>query len=155
MFFQMKLSKFANQDRGNERIIRNRRETCTPCIKRREQKTERERKKKRKKECFPRDWDISREESRGGRRRRKKKRHSPLVMLRRTRSFSQEAKEASRASVIFLLVPGVNGGTCAGISETRRYIPQLFIKSLNLTSIYSSRAKRFRFVIKKIVQFFR
>ena len=33
---------------------------------------EREREKKGKKECFPRDWDISREERRGGRRRRKK-----------------------------------------------------------------------------------
>lgn len=43
----------------------------------------------------------------------------PLVIFRRSRSFSQDAKEASRASVIFLLVPGVNGGTCAGISEKR------------------------------------
>jgi len=43
----------------------------------------------------------------------------PLVMFRRSRSFSQDAKEASRASVIFLLVPGVNGGTCAGISRKR------------------------------------
>lgn len=66
------------------------------------------------------------------RRKKEKRRHSPLVMLRRTRSFSQEAKEASRASVIFLLVPGVNGGTCAGISETRWHIPRL-IKSLNLS----------------------
>ena len=47
MFFQMKPSKLANRDHSNERIIRNRRETCTPCIKRREQKTERERKKKK------------------------------------------------------------------------------------------------------------
>lgn len=43
----------------------------------------------------------------------------PLVIFRRSRSFSQDAKEASRASVIFLLVPGVNGGTCAGISRKK------------------------------------
>lgn len=52
----------------------------------------------------------------------------PLFMFKRSRSFSQDAKTASRASVIFLLVPGVNGGTCAGISgeqknkEKRKYI---------------------------------
>ena len=39
-------------------------------------------------------------------------------MLRRICSFSHDAKEAFKASVIFLLVPGVSGGTCAGISAT-------------------------------------
>ena len=82
-----------------------------------------ERKKERRKNVFHevgirvyavlREEEEEEEEEGGG-----KRRHSPLVMLRRTRSFSQEAKEASRASVIFLLVPGVNGGTCAGISAT-------------------------------------
>lgn len=56
----MKPSKLANRDRGNERIIRNRRETCTPCIKRREQKTERERKKKERRNVF-REIGIYRE----------------------------------------------------------------------------------------------
>ena len=37
-------------------------------------------------------------------------------MLCLSLSFSQEAKEALRASVIFLVVPGVSGGTGAGIS---------------------------------------
>lgn len=44
--------------------------------------------------------------------------YTPLGMLRRSCSFSQEANDAFSASVIFLLVPGVSGGTCVGISET-------------------------------------
>lgn len=44
----------------------------------------------------------------------------PLVMLCFSLSFSQDAKEALRASVIFLVVPGVRGGTGAGRSGGER-----------------------------------
>jgi hypothetical protein len=43
---------------------------------------------------------------------------SPLTMFSRSCSFSHEANEAFSASVIFLLVPGVSGGTWVGMSET-------------------------------------
>ena len=39
------------------------------------------------------------------------KTNSPLVIFKRTCSFSQDEKDAFKASVIFLLVPGVNGNT--------------------------------------------
>lgn len=42
----------------------------------------------------------------------------PLGTPRRSCSFSQEAKVAFSASAIFLLVPGVSGGTCDGMSVT-------------------------------------
>ena len=51
-----------------------------------------------------------------------KKNNAPFGISRRTCSFSQDANDALRASVIFLLVPGVKGGTCVGISETEKEI---------------------------------
>lgn len=47
-------------------------------------------------------------------------RYLPLGIFLFIWSFSQEAKEAFRASVIFLFVPGVSGGTCAGLSATEK-----------------------------------
>lgn len=44
----------------------------------------------------------------------------PLGTPRRNCSFSQEAKVAFSASAIFLLVPGVSGGTCDGMSANER-----------------------------------
>lgn len=46
----------------------------------------------------------------------------PLVIFRRSCSFPHDANEAFRASVIFLFVPGVRGGTCAGISAKKKNI---------------------------------
>ena len=43
----------------------------------------------------------------------------PLTMFSLNCSFSHEAKDAFSASVIFLLVPGVRGGTWVGISGTK------------------------------------
>ena len=42
-------------------------------------------------------------------------------------SFSQDANEALRASVIFLLVPGVSGGTCAGMSAINNKYKRLLL----------------------------
>lgn len=43
----------------------------------------------------------------------------PLGIPRRSCSFSQDAKVALSASAIFLLVPGVSGGTWDGMSEKK------------------------------------
>lgn len=43
----------------------------------------------------------------------------PLGILWRSISFSHVTKVAFKASVIFLFVPGVKGGTCAGKSEKK------------------------------------
>ena len=117
---------------------------------RRERKEERKKKEKR----FSRGWNTTwyrekkekekKKEKKKKKKKEKKKRwYSPLVILRRTRSFSQEAKEASRASVIFLLVPGVNGGTCAGISVTHVTIRSSASKYVMIYLFWEIRVKNF------------
>lgn len=48
----------------------------------------------------------------------------PLVILRSCTSFSQDANDAFKTSLIFLLVPGVSGGICDGTSENKTKIAQ-------------------------------
>lgn len=155
MFFQMKPSKLANRDHSNERIIRNRRETCTP-------------------------WNVHKEKGAKNRERERKKERRNVfreIGIYREKKEEEEEEEGKKDGTHLWLCwgglvpsprrrkrpPGPRSSSCWSQVLTaalvpvylKRYIPQLFIKSLNLTSIYSSRAKRFRFVIKKIVQFFR
>lgn len=49
----------------------------------------------------------------------------PLVMFNLICSFSHDAKDALSASAMVLLVPGVKGGTCVGISAMKHIFKKI------------------------------
>lgn len=138
MFFSdetVKARESGSLYRGNERIIRNRRETCTPWNAHKEKgaKKERKKEKKKRKERFPRDWDISCIE-----RRRKGRKKGGTHLWLCWGGLVPSPRRRKRP-------PGPRSSSCWSQVLTAALVPVYLkrddtspvIKSLNLTSIYS------------------